>query len=128
MMRHILPSVFFLFLAAFSGQAQTAAGNYTGGIRQDGNHVFFTTTHAAVKLEFCTPEMFRVRTSWSGAFAGNEPYMVVRYARAPFPPASPSSLISSRSRPQTQFPDQQTPFPDRGGELVDSPQSMVQSR
>lgn len=64
-------------------QAQICAGNYTAGFRQEGNNVFFSTTHAAVKLEFCTPEMFRVRPSffhtaypsaWEMGLGNSHPY------------------------------------------------------
>jgi alpha-glucosidase len=66
MMRQLLTSVFLLFIFSLAGstQAQTPAGNYVAGFRQEGNPVFCSTTNAEVKLECCTPEMFRVRTSW----------------------------------------------------------------
>ncbi|SDM39317.1 Alpha-glucosidase, glycosyl hydrolase family GH31 [Catalinimonas alkaloidigena] len=60
-------------------QAQTAVGAYRSGFKHEGNVVSFTTTEARVRLEFCTPGVVRVRTSWNDTFAENEPWMVVRY-------------------------------------------------
>jgi alpha-glucosidase len=80
-MAYILKSVliFFFLFKAFAGQAQTNAGNYQSGFERKGNALFFSTTNADVKIDFCTPEMFRVRTSWTREFAENEPYMVIKY-------------------------------------------------
>lgn len=54
-------------------------GNYKSGYKKTGNTLSFTSTAAVVKLEICTPEMFRLRTSWNGNFEENENLMVVKY-------------------------------------------------
>jgi alpha-glucosidase (family GH31 glycosyl hydrolase) len=59
--------------------AQQNAGNYQSGFKQEGNRFYFTNTNSKTIIEFCTPSMFRVRTSWAGSFAGNEPWMVQQY-------------------------------------------------
>jgi alpha-glucosidase len=59
--------------------AQQTAGNYQSGFKQEGNRFYFTNTGSKTIIEFCTPSMFRVRTSWTGRFAENEPWMVKQY-------------------------------------------------
>jgi alpha-glucosidase len=59
--------------------AQQSAGNYQSGFKQEGNRFYFTNTNSKTIIEFCTPAMFRVRTSWTGHFAENEPWMVKQY-------------------------------------------------
>ncbi|MEK6480522.1 TIM-barrel domain-containing protein [Catalinimonas sp. 4WD22] len=70
---------FMLGLIIFTAHAQTGVGNYQSGFQQEGNTFSFSNTNAEVKLEFCTPDMLRIRTSWDGAFEENEPWMVVKY-------------------------------------------------
>jgi len=43
------------------------------------NEFTFTNTNGAVKIQFCTPTVFRVRYSWDGNFDANESYMVSKY-------------------------------------------------
>lgn len=69
---------FFLFLM-LPASAQQPIGAYESGFSRDGNILSFKTENAAVRLEFCSPGMVRIRTSWSGAFEPDEDYMVVRY-------------------------------------------------
>lgn len=71
--------IFFLLLAAGRLSAQTAVGDYRSGFRKIGNTLSFSNEQADVQLEFCTPEVFRIRTSWKREFAANEPWMVIRY-------------------------------------------------
>lgn len=54
-------------------------GDYKSGFKRIGNAISFTTTKGEVKLDFCTPEMFRIRTSWTGQFETNENLMVIKY-------------------------------------------------
>jgi alpha-glucosidase len=76
MMNKILAVVLILWSSmAFS---QTI-GNYKSGFKRQGNALSFTTTNGEVKLDFCTPEMFRIRTSWTGKFEPNENLMVIKY-------------------------------------------------
>jgi alpha-glucosidase (family GH31 glycosyl hydrolase) len=60
-------------------QAQLATGNYKSGFRQEGNRFYFNTNNSKVIIEFCTPSMFRVRTTWTNKFEENEPWMVKQY-------------------------------------------------
>ena len=59
--------------------AQQNTGNYQSGFKQEGNRFYFTNSNSKAIIEFCTPSMFRVRTSWSSNFAANEPWMVTQY-------------------------------------------------
>lgn len=63
--------------------AQKIAGNYQLGFKQEGNRFYLTYTNSMAIIEFCTPAMFRVRTSWTdgsvASFAANEPWMVTQY-------------------------------------------------
>nr|WKN37307.1 glycoside hydrolase family 31 protein [Tunicatimonas sp. TK19036] len=70
---------FFLISSVTVAQTPTAVGNYQSGFEQKGNVVTFSNENADVRLEFCTPTMLRVRTSWNRQFEENEPWMVVKY-------------------------------------------------
>lgn len=59
--------------------AQTGIGALKGSYTKNGNTYLFTTTTAQLKLEFCTPSMVRIRSSWTGHFEVNEKWMVVQY-------------------------------------------------
>lgn len=59
--------------------AQQNTGNYQSGFKQEGNRFYFTNTNSKTIIEFCTPSLFRVRTSWTNNFAANEPWMVTKY-------------------------------------------------
>ncbi len=77
-MNKFFQSLFALSAIAFSAIAQNA-GSYSSGFKKQGNEFFFSTSNADVKLEFCTPGMFRVRSAWSRSFEANENLMVVNY-------------------------------------------------
>lgn len=68
-----------LIFIAYSGFSQTSVGDYQSGFKTEGNTVYFSNSQADVRLEFCTPSMFRVRTSWDHDFAADEPWMVIQY-------------------------------------------------
>ncbi|PWG78976.1 glycoside hydrolase family 31 protein [Pararcticibacter amylolyticus] len=68
----------FLFLFPLLNKAQSV-GNYSSGFKKEGNEYHFRNGNADVKLEFCTPGMFRVRTSWSRSFEPEEDLMVSNY-------------------------------------------------
>jgi len=68
-------SLIFTFAIA---RAQSI-GDYKSGFKKTGNIISFLTTGGAVKLEFCTPEIIRIRSSWSGKFEANENLMVINY-------------------------------------------------
>lgn len=74
----ILTIGFCLLLGSLSAQV-TGTGDYRSGFERKGNKVYFSTANARVQLEFCSPEIVRVRTSWSGEFRENEPWMVINY-------------------------------------------------
>lgn len=71
----------FFFFITFSVPvwAQSDIGNIKPGFKKDKNKYTFSSDKANVQLEFCTPEMVRIRTSWGKTFEANEPYMVVKY-------------------------------------------------
>ncbi|MDB5263005.1 MAG: glycoside hydrolase family 31, partial [Adhaeribacter sp.] len=77
--------ILLISLPTITLMGQTPVGNYQSGFLRQGNELFFSTTQADVRIDFCTPEMFRVRTSWTREFAENEPYMVVKYRWATVP-------------------------------------------
>ena len=82
MMRKLLLFVICVF-SVFIISAQQPAGAYQSGFKREDNRFYFTNTNSKVIIEFCTPSVFRVRSSWNGAFAGNEPWMVVQYKFSP---------------------------------------------
>ncbi|RZK67779.1 MAG: DUF4968 domain-containing protein, partial [Pedobacter sp.] len=70
---------FTFLLISFTASAQTI-GNYKSGFKKDGNAISFLTTNGEMKLDFCTPEMFRIRSSWNGKYEANENLMVIKYS------------------------------------------------
>lgn len=56
-----------------------SVGTYSSGIKREGNEFTFPAEKADIKLEFCTPGMFRVRTSWDRKFEAPENLMVSNY-------------------------------------------------
>jgi alpha-glucosidase len=77
MKKEFVAAVLLLFI--FTHAKAQQMGNYKSGFKKQGNIVSFLTNSAAVKIEFCTPEMFRYRSSWTGEFEANESLMVVNY-------------------------------------------------
>ncbi|MDY0907533.1 glycoside hydrolase family 31 protein [Pedobacter sp. CFBP9032] len=69
---------FVLLLWSSAAFSQTI-GDYKSGFKRQGNAISFTTTEGEVKLDLCTPEMFRIRTSWTKKFEPNENLMVIKY-------------------------------------------------
>ncbi len=72
--------VFFLFIGVTSSlQAQKDPGDFVL-IESQTDQIFqIKTQNAHLRIEFCTDEIIRFRTSWDGTFEANEPYMVVKY-------------------------------------------------
>ena len=58
---------------------QQAAGGYVSGFKQTGNVLFFKGANADLRIEFCTANMFRVRTAFNRQFEADENWMVQRY-------------------------------------------------
>lgn len=73
-----LTGVLILFCCSFIVNAQSI-GNYKSGYKKTGNVLSFLTTNGEVKLEFCTPAIFRLRASWNGKFEAEEQLMVTKY-------------------------------------------------
>lgn len=71
--------LFILQCLTRSLTANTGIGDINGSFTRKGNVFVFSATQADVQLEFCTPGMVRIRSSWTRTFAGNEPWMVVQY-------------------------------------------------
>jgi alpha-glucosidase len=57
-------------------------GNVEGAYQRSGDTISIRTQNAWVKLDFCTPTLVRVRTSFSGHWAEDEQVMVVKYTWA----------------------------------------------
>lgn len=79
MIRGLSTILLFILFLSFSTFAQTEVGAYQSGFKREGNIFTFSNANADVKLEFCTPDMIRIRTSWVRKFEENEPWMVVKY-------------------------------------------------
>lgn len=74
-MRFIILSNLFVLLAVLGTKAGDI-GDYKSGFKKNGNELYFSNTNGDVKLEFCTPGVFRVRYSWDRNFADREMYML----------------------------------------------------
>src|SRR5690606_26463849 len=73
-------TLFFVFFAfQSSALAQSDIGNIKPDFKKDKNHYTFSSDKATVRLEFCTPEMVRIRTTWNNTFEENEDLMVIKY-------------------------------------------------
>jgi alpha-glucosidase (family GH31 glycosyl hydrolase) len=72
----------FLLLSSFLSFSQQSIGNYKN-YKRNGNEFLFPASSGNVKIEFCTPSMFRVTNSWNKSFEANEPWMVVKYDWSP---------------------------------------------
>lgn len=77
MIKHFLKLI-ILLLIPFVAKTQSA-GSYKSGFKRQGNKIFFLTTGGQLRLEFCTPGMFRLRASWNGKFEADEHLMVSSY-------------------------------------------------
>ncbi|MFW0718466.1 glycoside hydrolase family 31 protein [Pedobacter sp. N23S346] len=76
----MLNKFFAIVLMLWSSTAfSQTIGDYKSGFIRQGNAISFTTTKGEVKLDLCTPEMFRIRTSWTNKFEPNENLMVIKY-------------------------------------------------
>ena len=67
-----------LIFNSFVVNAQTI-GSYKSGYKKQGNTLSFLTSNGAVKFEFCTPDIFRIRASWNGKFEAQENLIVNNY-------------------------------------------------
>jgi alpha-glucosidase len=71
-----------LLFMTFCISAQSI-GDYQSGFGKSGNIVSFNNKNGKTRIEFCSPSMFRVRSSWSGSFEANESWMVIKYDWSP---------------------------------------------
>ncbi|WP_222430308.1 TIM-barrel domain-containing protein [Maribacter sp. MAR_2009_72] len=74
-----LSLIFCIFTFGFSASAQTFLGNFEEIQSETGNEITLSTSNGLVKIEFISTDAARIRTSWNGEFAENEPWMVIRY-------------------------------------------------
>ena len=74
---------FFVLAFSLSAAAESPAPGGRGTFTRDGNVLTFAAPEGDVRLEFCTPALFRVRKSRNGVFAENERWMVVKYDWSP---------------------------------------------
>lgn len=72
-----------LMFVLLNANAQKSMGDLKGNFQRSNNVFRFFTTNGETRIEFCTDDVFRVRTSWDGRFEANEPWMVVKYNWAP---------------------------------------------
>jgi alpha-glucosidase (family GH31 glycosyl hydrolase) len=59
--------------------ANTGMGDINGSFKRKDNAFLITAAHADLQLEFCTPGMVRIRSSWARNFEASEPLMVTQY-------------------------------------------------
>lgn len=64
--------------------AQTI-GDYQQGFKRQGNLISLSASRGELRIEWCSPEIFRIRSSWNGKFEANEHLMVSRYDWAAVP-------------------------------------------
>jgi len=69
--------IFFFFLLLVT------TVSFAQKMNASGNEYRFTSTDKELRIEFCTPSMFRVRTSWNKTFEAPEHWMVVKYNWSP---------------------------------------------
>lgn len=77
-----LSVAFVLLLVSLFSFSQQIPGNYKS-YKKAGNEFLFSGSGGDLKIEFCTPSMFRVRSSWNKNFEPNESWMVVKYSWPP---------------------------------------------
>lgn len=82
-MKHIFRTVLVaaLCLMAFAQMPARAADAPAAAPKT----MTYKTPEGTMKVEFCTPDMFRVRRSRSNAFEADEPWMVIKYNWANVP-------------------------------------------
>lgn len=66
-------SIFFITTTSIAQQ----------NFKKTGNEFLFTSAGKTLKIEFCSPTMFRVRSTSTASFEPNEPWMVIKYNWAP---------------------------------------------
>ncbi|WP_040626427.1 glycoside hydrolase family 31 protein [Mucilaginibacter paludis] len=69
-----------ILLIAAKANAQTGIGANKLGYKKSGNVLIFSNANGDVRLEFCSPSMFRVRASWTRKFEDDEHLMQENYS------------------------------------------------
>src|SRR5690348_13746521 len=72
MSRYLCLLLICLFIAITSFGQQTS-------YNRKGNEITLQNATTTLKIDFCTPSLFRVRSSWNKQFEANEKWMVVKY-------------------------------------------------
>ncbi|MFT3827260.1 MAG: glycoside hydrolase family 31 protein [Chitinophagaceae bacterium] len=84
MLRSTVLSISLFICIWFSAFSQPI-GQFKQAFARKGNIFTFYNTNGPVQVEFCTPQLFRVRTNWNQPLEANEPWMVVKYQWADVP-------------------------------------------
>jgi alpha-glucosidase (family GH31 glycosyl hydrolase) len=79
MIMRLLMALLFAVLSVFPVVAQKSTGKYTGGLSRNGNVFSWNSEQTKMQIEFCNGSVVRVRTSFTGNFEADEPWMVVQY-------------------------------------------------
>lgn len=66
---------FLLLISLFSIEMTAQQKSF----EKKGNIISFQQQDKTLKIEFCSPTLFRVRASWNKQFEADEPWMVVKY-------------------------------------------------
>ncbi|MEH6406794.1 MAG: TIM-barrel domain-containing protein, partial [Leeuwenhoekiella sp.] len=74
-------SLFHLFILLITSglYAQTSLGNFESIKSKTEKQIVLKTSNGLLLLEICTPEIIRIRSSWTGTFELDEQYMVTQY-------------------------------------------------
>ena len=78
-MRKISLFLAFILFGVVNAFSQTGIGSNKSGYKKQGNTLSFNNANGDVKIEFCSPSMFRVRASWSRKFVSDEHLMQENY-------------------------------------------------
>ncbi len=78
MLRKTVLPAFFLCFTVLSAFTQPIGQLKQAFTRKDNVFTFYNT-NGPVAIEFCTPQVFRVRSNWNQPLDANEPWMVVKY-------------------------------------------------
>src|SRR5882757_11017144 len=76
-MKYLL--ILFSAFLSLGLSAQQPIGDNKTGFKKQGNDFLFSNTNGDVKISFCSPGLFRVRSAWNRSFEADEPWMVVKY-------------------------------------------------
>src|SRR5476651_376330 len=78
-MKYISFILAITLLIAVKANGRTGIGSNRSGYKRQGNTLTFSNTSGDVRLEFCSPTMFRVRASWTRQFEADEHLMQENY-------------------------------------------------